>query len=432
MLELIKKKRNGQALSEAEIRNIVDGFATGRIPDYQVAAFLMAVYFQGLNNSETATLTDAMMRSGELIDLTSIPGIKVDKHSTGGVGDKTTLVLAPLVAAAGVPVAKMSGRGLGHTGGTLDKLEAIPGLSIDLSQSAFIAQIKKHGLAICGQNTQLVPADKKLYALRDVTGTVDNISLISSSIMSKKLACGADAIVIDIKVGEGAFMKTIAEAKQLAQMIIGTGAQMNRKVVAVISAMHEPLGYAVGNALEVQEAIDTLQGKGPRDLTELCYTLGSQMLLLSQAVGDFEEGVEKLKALIASGAAFEKFKALVQAQGGDVAAVTEAGGLPQAALSRAYVSPREGYLHQVNALGVGLASVKLGAGRATKDSEIDRGAGILLKKKVGDYVKAGETLAILYSSQEERLAAAVEILKETYVFEPHPPEQQPLILDTID
>lgn len=429
MLALIKKKRNGQELSDTEIRSIVDGFAKGHIPDYQVAAFLMAVYFQGLNNRETATLTDAMMRSGDLIDLSAIPGIKVDKHSTGGVGDKTTLVLAPLVAAAGVPVAKMSGRGLGHTGGTLDKLEAIPGLSIDLSQNAFIHQIKTHGLAICGQNAQLVPADKKLYALRDVTGTVDNISLISSSIMSKKLACGADAIVIDIKVGEGAFMKTIEEAKKLAAVIIGTGAQMNREVVAVISAMHEPLGYAVGNALEVQEAIDTLQGKGPKDLTELCYTLGSHMLLLSKTVKNFEEGVEKLKALIHSGAAFEKFKTLVQAQGGDLDAINE--GFAPSTFSQPFTSSTEGYIHQVNALDIGLATVKLGAGRETKDSKIDYGAGILLKKKIGDYVKKGEALAVLYSQDEASLSSASTILAGAYVFQSAAPIKKPLILDVI-
>ena len=318
MVELIVKKRKGLELSKEELTSIIDGFISGEIPDYQISAFLMAIYFKGMNSTETAILTDLMMRSGELIDLSEIEGIKVDKHSTGGVGDKTTLVLAPLVAAAGVPVAKMSGRGLGHTGGTLDKMESIKGLSVDMTRQEFIDNVKQHNIAVCGQNANLVPADKKLYALRDVTGTVNNISLIASSIMSKKLACGADAIVLDLKVGYGAFMKTLDDAEELAQVMIKIGAKMNRNVIAVITSMSEPLGYTVGNALEVKEAIDTLQGNGPKDLTDLCLELGGHMLVLGKVSENHEEAVEKLKALISSGKAFDKFKEFVKAQGGDI------------------------------------------------------------------------------------------------------------------
>jgi len=432
MLDLIKKKREGGSLSKEEIEYIVNGFVSGDIPDYQVASFLMATYFKGLNSQETAVLTDAMMRSGDLIDLSEIEGVKVDKHSTGGVGDKTTLVLAPLVAAAGVPVAKMSGRGLGHTGGTLDKMESIKGLSVDLSKEDFIAQVKNCGIAVCGQNARLVPADKMLYALRDVTGTVDNISLISSSIMSKKLACGADAIVIDIKVGEGAFMKTKAEAEQLAEMIIKTGSGMGREVIAVITAMHEPLGFAVGNALEVKEAIDTLNGNGPDDLTELCMKLGSHMLMLGKVTNSYEESVEKLKNLITSGAAFEKFKTFVAAQGGDIASIDNMDLLPQAKYKEAYTSNADGFISELNALDVGLASVKLGAGRATKESAIDYGAGILLKKKIGDFVKKGETLAILYSNDQNHFAKAIELMDQAYKVSDSVSDKRPLILGTVE
>jgi len=431
MVELIKKKRNGLELNKEDYSLIINGFVSGEIPDYQMAAFLMAVYFKGLSNQETAILTDVMMRSGELIDLSKIKGIKVDKHSTGGVGDKTTLVLAPLVAAAGVPVAKMSGRGLGHTGGTLDKLESIKGLSVDMSREAFIDKLKKHNIAICGQNDSLVPADKKLYALRDVTATVDNISLISSSIMSKKLACGADAIVIDIKVGDGAYMKTEKEAEELAKMIIGIGSKMNRNVIAVISAMHEPLGYAVGNALEVKEAIDTLKGKGPKDITDLCLKLGSHMLMLGQVADSYEEGVEKLKNLIASGEGFEKFKEMVKAQGGDINVIEHPELLPNTKFSRTYKSQKEGFINKLNALDIGLASVKLGAGRETKESKIDHGAGILLKKKIGDYVKKNEILATMYSNNQSNFDRAEKLMDSAYQISKTKPLKNPLILRTI-
>lgn len=431
MVELIIKKRNGFELNKEEYALIIDGFISGLIPDYQISAFLMAVYYKGMTIDETVILTDIMMRSGELIDLSDISGIKVDKHSTGGVGDKTSLVLAPLVAAAGVPVAKMSGRGLGHTGGTLDKLEAIKGLNVDMSRQDFIDNIKKHNIAVCGPNANLVPADKKLYALRDVTGTVDNISLISSSIMSKKLACGADAIVIDIKVGLGAYMKSVNNAEALAEMMMEIGSKMNKKVVAVMTSMSEPLGFAIGNALEVKEAIDTLKGNGPKDLTELCLELGGHMLVLGQVAKNKNEGEEILKKLIDSGEAYKKFIELVKVQGGDVNVIDHTELLPNTQFSEIYKSKSEGYISELNALDIGLASVKLGAGRETKDSEIDHGAGILLKKKIGDYVKKDEVLAVLYSNIEANFVKAIEFMDLAYKISKEQPLKTVLILKTM-
>ncbi|MBN4070693.1 pyrimidine-nucleoside phosphorylase [Olleya sp. AH-315-F22] len=431
MVELILKKRNGFELTKEELASIIDGFISNDIPDYQISAFLMAVFFEGMTNTETANLTDIMMRSGDLIDLSEIKGVKVDKHSTGGVGDKTTLVLAPLVAAAGVPVAKMSGRGLGHTGGTLDKMESIEGLSVDMTREEFIENVNRIKIAVCGQNANLVPADKKLYALRDVTGTVENTSLIASSIMSKKLACGADAIVIDIKVGHGAFMKTVEDAEALAKIMIDIGTKMNRKVIAVITSMSEPLGFTVGNALEVKEAIDTLKGNGPDDLTELCLELGSHMLVLGGAAKNQDEAVEILKQLIDSGAAFNKFKELVKVQGGDTSVVDNTNLLPDTQFSETYKSKNEGYIVELNALDIGLASVKLGAGRETKTSVIDFGAGIILKKKIGDYVKNDEELAILYSNNSDNFTKAEEFMDKAYKISEEKPSQKPLILKTI-
>lgn len=431
MVELIIKKRNGFELNKEEYALIIDGFISGLIPDYQISAFLMAVYYKGMTIDETVILTDIMMRSGELIDLSDISGIKVDKHSTGGVGDKTSLVLAPLVAAAGVPVAKMSGRGLGHTGGTLDKLEAIKGLNVDMSRQDFIDNIKKHNIAVCGPNANLVPADKKLYALRDVTGTVDNISLISSSIMSKKLACGADAVVIDIKVGLGAYMKSVNNAEALAEMMMEIGSKMNKKVVAVMTSMSEPLGFAIGNALEVKEAIDTLKGNGPKDLTELCLELGGHMLVLGQVAKNKNEGEEILKKLIDSGEAYKKFIELVKVQGGDVNVIDHTELLPNTQFSEIYKSKSEGYISELNALDIGLASVKLGAGRETKDSEIDHGAGILLKKKIGDYVKKDEVLAVLYSNIEANFVKAIEFMDLAYKISKEQPLKTVLILKTM-
>ena len=431
MVELIIKKRSGLELSKDELTSIIDGFISGNIPDYQISAFMMAVFFEGMNSTETANLTEIMMRSGELIDLSEIEGVKVDKHSTGGVGDKTTLILAPLVAAAGVPVAKMSGRGLGHTGGTLDKMESIKGLSVDMTREEFIDNVNRIKIAVCGQNANLVPADKKLYALRDVTGTVENTSLIASSIMSKKLACGADAIVIDIKVGHGAFMKTVEDAEKLANIMIDIGSKMERKVIAVITSMSEPLGFTIGNALEVKEAIDTLKGNGPDDLTELCLELGSHMLVLGEAAKTQDEAVETLKQLIDSGAAFNKFKELVKAQGGDTSVVDNTNLLPDTQFSEIYKSKSEGYISELNALDIGLASVKLGAGRETKASVIDFGAGIVLNKKIGDYVKKDEALAILYSNNSANFTKAEEFMDKAYTFSEKKPSHKPLILKTV-
>lgn len=431
MVELIVKKRNGLELNKKELASIIDGFISGKIPDYQISAFLMAVYFKGMNSTETAVFTDLMMRSGELIDLSEIEGIKVDKHSTGGVGDKTTLVLAPLVAAAGVPVAKMSGRGLGHTGGTLDKMEAISGLSVDMTRQDFIENVKKHNIAVCGQNANLVPADKKLYALRDVTGTVNSMSLIASSIMSKKLACGADAIVIDLKVGYGAFMKTLDDAEELANLMIDIGAKMNRKVIAVITSMSQPLGYTIGNALEIKEAIDTLKGKGPKDLTALCLELGGNMLVLGGVAKNQEEAISRLKGLIKSGKAFDKFREFVRAQGGDINEVENTDQLPTTKFSKEYKSVNDGFITELNALDVGLASVKLGAGRETKKSIIDHGAGIVLKMKLGDAVVKGDVLAVLYSNNEDSFKKACELMDMAYEFGTTVTQQEPLILKTI-
>ena len=431
MVELIKKKRDGHILSAEDIQSIINGYLTGEIPDYQISAWLMAVFFQGMNDDETAALTDAMMRSGDMIDLSSIDGIKVDKHSTGGVGDKTTLILAPLVAAAGVPVAKMSGRGLGHTGGTLDKFESIPGFQVDMTAGQFVDKVKQHGIAICSQNNKLVPADKKLYALRDVTGTVDNISLIASSVMSKKLACGADAIVIDLKVGDGAFIKTISDAEKLANIMINTAKKMNRKLIAVITGMEEPLGFAVGNALEVKEAIDTLRGHGPEDLTTLCLELGSYMLTLAGRTHSHKEGIDLLKSLILNGKAFEKFIELVASQEGDINVVKDMDLLPKATLTYEYKSKSAGYISHLSAMDIGLASVKLGAGRETKESPIDHSAGIVLTQKVGALVNVGDTLAILHANNAAFFEKAEEYMDVAYTFSETKPFKEPLIFKTI-
>lgn len=430
MINIILKKKRGEEHSPAEIRYVVEGFTSGTIPDYQMSAWLMAVCFQGLHDRETAALTSSMVQSGETIDLSHIPGIKVDKHSTGGVGDKTTLVLAPLVAAAGLPVAKMSGRGLGHTGGTLDKLESIPGFKVDISSQDFVRQIKNIGLAVCAQNKALVPADKKMYALRDVTGTVDNVSLIASSIMSKKLASGADAIVIDIKMGEGAFMKTLEQAEDLARIMISTAESMGKKLVAVITNMNQPLGYAVGNLLEVEESIATLKGHGPEDLQEVCLALGSHMLVLGGKYTHHLQAYEELSTLLHSGKAFNKFCEFVEAQHGDVAFVRQQS-FPRAKIVREYTASFSGYLAEVDALAVGNASMLLGAGRKTKDSLIDPLAGLLLTKKQGDLVDKGDTIARIFTDNENNIAPALQELNKAFLFQNEKPEYQPLIVKTV-
>ncbi|HRX27785.1 MAG TPA: pyrimidine-nucleoside phosphorylase [Saprospiraceae bacterium] len=431
MVQLIKKKRDGQSHSREEIIEIIEGFVKGDIPDYQISAWLMAVLWQGLNEDETAWLTEAMMNSGEVIDLSEIPGIIVDKHSTGGVGDKTTLVLAPLVSSVGVHVAKMSGRGLGHTGGTLDKLESIEGFKVDMSPQAFIERVKNHGIAICSQNAQLVPGDKKLYALRDVTGTIDNISLIASSIMSKKLACGADAIVIDLKVGDGAFMKNLESAELLAETMISTANRMGRKLVAIVTDMNNPLGNAIGNSLELKEAMDTLLGEGPDDLTELCLTLGSQMLMLAERVDNLEKGRELLLESIKNGSAIQKFYELVESQGGNLEMVKHPEKLPSTTFSYDYRSSQSGYVQSIFAQEIGLAAVSLGAGRETKDSAIDFGAGIMLLAKPGDKVEKGDVLMRLYANDKAKFEVAKLHLDRAILFSNEKPEKSPLIIKTI-
>ena len=415
VVDLIEKKQAGLALSQEEINFLIAGYTDGTIPDYQMSALAMAIYFQGMTEEEASYLTMAMVKSGDEIDLSAIHGVKVDKHSTGGVGDTTTLVLAPLVAACGVPVAKMSGRGLGHTGGTTDKLEAIHGFSVTLSPQDFIDHVNRYKIAVVGQSGNLTPADKKLYALRDVTGTVQSIPLIASSIMSKKIAAGADAIVLDVKTGEGAFMKTLADAEALAHTMVKIGHQVGRKTLAVISDMSQPLGYMIGNALEVKEAIQALQGQGPEDLTELCLVLGGQMLLAANRVTSLEEGKALLQAQIDSGRALEVFKTFLANQGGDTRIVDNPDLLPQARYQIPLLAQSSGVVSQWVADEVGVAAMMLGAGRETKEDIIDPAVGIELCVKVGDSIQAGQPLAIIHSNREEvsevldRLSAAVTI-----------------------
>lgn len=427
-VDLIEKKRDGGELTAREIRFLIEGYTNGDIPDYQIAAWAMAVYFQGMSPAETAELTMAMARSGKQLDLSPIAGIKVDKHSTGGVGDTTTLVLAPLVAAAGVPVAKMSGRGLGHTGGTIDKLEAIAGFHAELDQDAFIRQVNEIGAAVMGQSGNMTPADKKLYALRDVTATVNAIPLIASSIMSKKIAAGAGAIVLDVKTGGGAFMKTEEDSLRLAQAMVDIGTQVGRETVALISSMDQPLGYAVGNALEVREAIDTLNGRGPADLTELCIALGALMLVLGGVAADEREARATLRRLIDSGAAFDKFKALAAAQGGDIRQLDQPDLLPRATHRITVIASERGYVSAIEAEQIGIAAMTLGAGRETKDSAIDLAAGVVLAKKAGDTVQPGEPLAVLHYNRDDGAGAAVaERVKQAFSITAEPPEKPRLI-----
>ncbi|WP_277631447.1 pyrimidine-nucleoside phosphorylase [Atopococcus tabaci] len=401
MVDLIQKKQRGEALTAQEIQWMVEGYTESRIPDYQMSAMLMAIYFNDMTDDERASLTQAMVESGEQIDLSAIQGVKVDKHSTGGVGDTTTLVLAAMVASLGVPVAKMSGRGLGHTGGTIDKLESIPGFHVEISQEEFIDLVNKNQVAVVGQSGNLTPADKKLYALRDVTSTVESIPLIASSIMSKKIASGADAIVLDVKTGAGAFMKTVEDARELAQAMVRIGNQVGRETMAVISDMSQPLGYAIGNALEVKEAIDTLKGEGPEDLTELCLVLGSQMAHLGGVGNDLDEAKALLQENLENGKALEKFKQFVASQGGDPDVIDYPEKLPQAEYQIPVEAEKDGVVSHIVADSIGVASMMLGAGRETKESSIDLAVGIVLNKKVGDRVKQGEPLAFLHSNRED-------------------------------
>lgn len=406
MYDLILKKRNGGELSREEIAFFVEGYTKGEIPDYQVSALMMAIYFQKMNEQETLALTMAMAGSGDMLDLSQIQGVKVDKHSTGGVGDKTSLALAPMVAACGLPVAKMSGRGLGHTGGTIDKLESFPGFTTSLTRQQFLDNVNRIGIAIMGQTADLAPADKKLYALRDVTATVDNMSLIASSIMSKKLAAGAEAIVLDVKTGSGAFMKQEADARALGEEMVRIGRNAGRRMSAVISDMDQPLGRAVGNALEVREAIETLQGGGPEDFRELCLVLGSQMLMAGEKARSREEAEEMLKGVIQDGSALEKLAQFVEAQGGNPQAVYRPELLPRADIVKTVPAPVSGYVSHIACDEVGICSLILGGGRETKESRVDLSVGLVLNKKVGDYVEAGEPLALIHANREERAAEA--------------------------
>ncbi|EAG0204424.1 pyrimidine-nucleoside phosphorylase [Listeria monocytogenes] len=401
MVDIISKKRDGKALSTEEIQFFIDGYTNGEIPDYQASALAMAIFFQDMNDQERADLTMAMVGSGDTIDLSAIEGIKVDKHSTGGVGDTTTLVLAPLVAAVGVPVAKMSGRGLGHTGGTIDKLESIEGFHIELDKKDFIDLVNRDKVAVIGQSGNLTPADKKMYALRDVTGTVNSIPLIASSIMSKKIAAGADAIVLDVKTGAGAFMKTDEDAENLAHAMVRIGNNVGRNTMAVISDMSQPLGEAIGNALEVKEAIDTLKGQGPEDLTELVLVLGSQMVVLAKQAETLDEARAKLIEVIENGAALEKFKTFLSNQGGDASIVDHPEKLPQAKYQIEVPAKSSGFVSQIVADEIGIAAMILGAGRATKEDEINLAVGLMLRKKVGDAVKEGESLVTIFADQED-------------------------------
>jgi len=400
MIDIIEKKRDGYELTTEEIQFFIKGYTDGTIPDYQASALLMAIYFQGMNHRERKDLTMAMVHSGDQVDLSKIEGIKVDKHSTGGVGDTTTLVLGPLVASVGVPVAKMSGRGLGHTGGTIDKLESFPGFHVELTKDEFIQLVNEQKIAVVGQSGNLTPADKKLYALRDVTGTVNSIPLIASSIMSKKIAAGADCIVLDVKVGSGAFMKNVADAKELAETMVEIGNSVGRKTMAVISDMDQPLGFAIGNALEVKEAIATLKGTGPQDLTELCLTLGSQMVYLAKKAESVDEARQMLISAIQSGKALEKMKSFITSQGGDATCIDDLEKLPQAKYKIELPAKASGWIEKMMADKIGLAAMQLGAGQETKESKIDLAVGIVLNKKVGDPIEQGESILTIYSNSE--------------------------------
>ncbi len=425
--EIIIKKRDGGVLTNEEIQFFVDGYTKGEIPDYQASALLMAIYFQGLTKEETYQLTRAMRDSGDVADLTAIEGIKVDKHSTGGVGDKTTLIVGPLAAACGVPVAKMSGRGLGFTGGTVDKMESIPGFKTTLEEKEFFRLVNENGLSVIGQTGSIAPADKKLYALRDVTGTVENLSLITASIMSKKLASGSDAIVLDVKCGDGAFMETSEKAQQLGEMMTEIGNADGKKTVAVITDMNQPLGRAVGNSLEVIEAIDTLKGKGPADITELSLKLAGIMIYVGEKASTLEEGAAMAEQALESGVALEKMRAFIKGQGGDEGVIDDYSLFKGHLYEMSVTSPKAGYIEKLRARQVGLASQHAGAGRVSKEDEIDMAAGIYLNKKTGEAVLEGELLAKVYGNDEEKVKAAAEELAGAYVISGSKPEKQPLI-----
>ena len=426
MYDIILKKRANLPLTDEEIRFVIDGYVRGDIPDYQVSALLMTIVFNGMNARELGTLTLAMAQSGNMVDLSNIDGITVDKHSTGGVGDKTTLIIAPLVAACGGKVAKMSGRGLGHTGGTIDKMESIPNLKVSLEKDAFINQVNKIGLAVIGQSEGLAPADKKLYALRDVTGTVDSIPLIASSVMSKKLASGAQAILLDVKVGRGAFMKNIEDARELAKAMVDIGKENGRSVKAILTDMDRPLGHAIGNALEIREVIDTLKGHGPEDLTHECIIMAAHMLVLSH-ICDYETALNRVQQALDSGAALERLRLMVDAQGGDSRVIDDESILIIGQFTHDVIAPQDGYITHMNTEQCGIASVMLGAGRIIKDGPIDYSAGIIMHKKTGDAVSMGERIATLYASDESLFNNAAQ----TYLAAITIGNTAPKVVDTI-
>ena len=431
MYDIILKKRANLPLSDKEIRFVIDGYVRGDIPDYQVSALLMTIVFNGMSARELGTLTLAMAQSGNMVDLSSIDGITVDKHSTGGVGDKTTLIIAPLVAACGGKVAKMSGRGLGHTGGTIDKMESIPNLKVSLEQDDFIDQVNKIGLAVIGQSEGLAPADKKLYALRDVTGTVDSIPLIASSVMSKKLASGAQAILLDVKVGSGAFMKNIEDARELAKAMVDIGKENGRSVKAILTDMDRPLGYAIGNALEIREVIDTLKGNGPEDLSHECVIMAAHMLVLSH-ICDYETALNRVQQALDSGTALERLRLMIEAQGGDSRVIDDESVLEIGKFTYDVTSPQDGYITHMNTERCGIASVMLGAGRTVKDGPIDYSAGIVMHKKTGDSVTVGESIATLYASDESLLNNAAQTYLEAITIGNTAPKVVDTILDIVE
>lgn len=431
MYDIILKKRANLPLTDEEIRFVIDGYVKGEIPDYQVSALLMTIVFNGMNARELGTLTLAMAQSGNMVDLSNIDGITVDKHSTGGVGDKTTLIIAPLVAACGGKVAKMSGRGLGHTGGTIDKMESIPNLKVSLEQDAFINQVNQIGLAVIGQSEGLAPADKKLYALRDVTGTVDSIPLIASSVMSKKLASGAQAILLDVKVGSGAFMKNIEDARELAKAMVDIGKENGRSVKAILTDMDRPLGHAIGNALEIREVINTLKGHGPKDLTHECIIMAAHMLVLSRMC-DYETAPNRVQQVLDSGAALERLRLMIEAQGGDSRVIDDDRVLTIGKFTYDVTSPQDGYITHMNTEQCGIASVMLGAGRTIKDGPIDYSAGIVMHKKTGDSVTVGESIATLYASDESLFTNAAQTYLEAITIGNTAPKVVDTILDIVE
>lgn len=430
MVEIIEKKRDGAALTREELRFFIQGYVQNEIPDYQVSALAMAIFYVGMNAEETSELTMAMVESGDQVDLSSLGKRSVDKHSSGGVGDKTSLIVGPLVAACGLPVAKMSGRGLGHTGGTIDKLESIPGFRVEMSRDNFLRQVKETGIAIISQSGNLVPADKKLYALRDVTGTVKSIPLIASSIMSKKIASGAQGIVLDVKYGSGAFMTSAREAEELARTMVGIGKDLNRETVAVLSNMNQPLGNAIGNSLEVLEAVDILLGQGPKDLKELCLELAAQMLVVGKKAETIESARVMVEEVLVNRKAWDKFLEFITAQGGDREAVAKKE-LTVAPVKAEFIAQRDGIIQEIHARKIGISAMILGAGRETKESKIDFGAGVNLLKKCGDFVTKGEPLMVLYTSDQDKIAPSLELLQDAILIEDRPYQYTPLIYSVI-